>query len=240
MFKIFRKIRMNSVQSNKVKKYLLYALGEVLLIIIGILIALQLNNLNEDQKTFNNEKKTLELIKTNLQQEDTDFQRFISYRINPCVEYLLAVYNKEWNTISLDSIGLTGTAYFNYQPFNSAYQGLKSGGNLSLIKNDSLRDRIIYYYEKEYLHLKDWSEWHKNFVINTLEPYMYNELPINPQELVDDIDFLKEKLEERRLNSLISTQIGSFNRIHNEINVARGLIEELITIIDVEIRKRWD
>jgi len=50
MIKIFRKIRQKLLTENKFSKYLIYAIGEILLVVIGILIALQLNNLNEERK----------------------------------------------------------------------------------------------------------------------------------------------------------------------------------------------
>lgn len=50
MIKFFRKIRQKMLTENKFSKYLLYAIGEIILVVIGILIALQLNILNEDRK----------------------------------------------------------------------------------------------------------------------------------------------------------------------------------------------
>jgi sensor domain CHASE-containing protein len=50
MIKFFRKIRQNMIKENKVSKYLLYAIGEIVLVVIGILIALQINNQNEFRK----------------------------------------------------------------------------------------------------------------------------------------------------------------------------------------------
>lgn len=50
MIKFFRKIRENLLSENKFSKYLPYAIGEIVLVLIGILIALQLNNLNEIEK----------------------------------------------------------------------------------------------------------------------------------------------------------------------------------------------
>jgi hypothetical protein len=50
MIKFFRKIRQNSLSEGKTGKYLKYAIGEIILVVIGILIALQLNNLNENKK----------------------------------------------------------------------------------------------------------------------------------------------------------------------------------------------
>ena len=50
MIKFFRRIRQRLLTENKFGKYLLYAIGEIVLVVIGIFIALQLNNLNEDRK----------------------------------------------------------------------------------------------------------------------------------------------------------------------------------------------
>ena len=50
MIKFFRKIRQNMIKENKVSKYLLYAIGEIILVVIGILIALSINNWNEQMK----------------------------------------------------------------------------------------------------------------------------------------------------------------------------------------------
>ena len=50
MIKFFRRIRQRLLSENKFSKYLLYAIGEIVLVVIGILIALQINNWNEDKK----------------------------------------------------------------------------------------------------------------------------------------------------------------------------------------------
>ena len=62
MIKFFRKIRQRLLTENKFSKYLLYAIGEIILVVIGILIALQVNNYNEAKKQ---EIKTKEKPKVN-------------------------------------------------------------------------------------------------------------------------------------------------------------------------------
>ncbi len=64
MIKFFRKIRQNLLIENKTGKYLKYAIGEIILVVIGILIALQINNWNENQK----KKKQLDAIYTTIEQ----------------------------------------------------------------------------------------------------------------------------------------------------------------------------
>src|SRR6056300_1690800 len=66
MIKFFRKIRQNLIMENKTGKYLKYAIGEIVLVVIGILIALQINNWNEHRKLQSEELNLLADIKTNL------------------------------------------------------------------------------------------------------------------------------------------------------------------------------
>ena len=74
MITLFRKIRQTMVTENKVSKYLLYALGEIVLVVIGILIALQINNANEQRKERAAEqvllKQLLSEFNSNLVQPD--------------------------------------------------------------------------------------------------------------------------------------------------------------------------
>ena len=55
MIKLFRNIRQNLLTEGKTTKYLKYAIGEIILVVIGILIALQINNWNENRKNESTE-----------------------------------------------------------------------------------------------------------------------------------------------------------------------------------------
>lgn len=60
MIKFFRKIRQNLLSEGKTGKYLKYAIGEIILVVIGILIALQINNWNENRNNISQAEKHLE------------------------------------------------------------------------------------------------------------------------------------------------------------------------------------
>lgn len=66
MIKFFRKIRQKLLTENKFSKYLLYAIGEIILVVIGILIALQINNSNELNKQRAKEVQFLKNLKSDL------------------------------------------------------------------------------------------------------------------------------------------------------------------------------
>ena len=70
MIKFFRKIRQNLLLENKTGKYFKYAIGEILLVVIGILMALSINNWREVRKNSANEAYVLNEILNNLNEDD--------------------------------------------------------------------------------------------------------------------------------------------------------------------------
>jgi len=72
MIKFFRYFRQAMVKENRVRKYMLYAIGEIVLVVIGILIALQLNNWNTERKAEIQEVSLLKEMRQNLQRDLSD------------------------------------------------------------------------------------------------------------------------------------------------------------------------
>ena len=73
MIKFFRKIRQNLLMENKTSKYFKYAIGEIVLVVIGILIALQINNWNENRKLENSKQKLMLALKNELVNNKNEF-----------------------------------------------------------------------------------------------------------------------------------------------------------------------
>src|SRR6056297_2135301 len=80
MLKFFRKIRQNLLSENKLTKYLLYAIGEIALVMLGILLALQVNNWNENRKSKKTETYVLNEILSNLNEDDAILNEIINQR----------------------------------------------------------------------------------------------------------------------------------------------------------------
>ena len=78
MIKFFRKIRQNLLTENKFSKYLLYAIGEIFLVVVGILIAFQVNNWNEQNKLKVEEKKLLRSFKISLEEDVKSLKYYIN------------------------------------------------------------------------------------------------------------------------------------------------------------------
>ena len=79
MIKFFRKIRYDLMEKNKTGKYLKYAIGEIILVVIGILIALQINNANEQRKARIQEITILENLKEDITLDTLDINFNLNY-----------------------------------------------------------------------------------------------------------------------------------------------------------------
>lgn len=153
MIKFFRKIRQKLVQENRVSKYLIYAFGEILLVMIGILLALQVNNWNnkriETKREYNYIKNIERDLNNQLLAIDTqiEFEAAVADNCNKVLE----PYN-ETNTLSIDnSFALALGSMTSRRTFrnpNPAYKELISSGSISLISDEEFKNKLINYYEE--------------------------------------------------------------------------------------------
>ena len=152
MIKFFRRIRQQLLSENKTGKYMKYAIGEIILVVIGILIALQINNWNENRKENNIENKILVEISKGLKQDLIDIKTNMSAHragLKACEYYYDIFTNKQVQTDSINYYySYLTRGYISIQN-RSGYESLKSRG-LELIKHDSLRNDIINLYEQDY------------------------------------------------------------------------------------------
>ena len=149
MIKFFRKIRQNLLMENKTGKYFKYAIGEIVLVVIGILIALQINNNNEAKKDRTFELTMLKEVRKELI-KDTIYFNMIAKRAEIAkdgAQKLINLMIKE-NT-NLDSVSRAindMTIGFAYIYHKGAYEAIKSVG-FDKISNDSLRFSLTDLYD---------------------------------------------------------------------------------------------
>lgn len=149
MISFFRKIRQKLLQQNKVSHYLAYAFGEIFLVVIGILIALQINTWNEDRKIRLYELKMLKELKSTLQKDRSFFGSQIprlEHKQLAANRLLSMLENKEENLDTLNKYfsDLRFDVLFQYNA--GAYGSIKSGG-IDKISNDSIRAKMAVIYE---------------------------------------------------------------------------------------------
>ena len=128
MIKFFRKIRQRLLIDSKFSKYLLYAIGEIVLVVIGILIALQINNWNEDRKTRAFEKEMLTDIHKAVEVNIRQLQRGIKScenAINSCNIVLQQLEDRVDYNDSLIQHFSGVIRWFRPTVTNSGYESLK-------------------------------------------------------------------------------------------------------------------
>lgn len=152
MLKIFRNIRRNLIARNRFTSYMLYAIGEIILVVIGILIALQVNNWNENRKTLKKEQQYLERLHENLEKDSNMYALNIDFYKKVLEKGSLALSYVDHNDLSGHSYWDILVAFFQASQIwpviseGPTYEELKSAGELSLIQVISLRNELSYYY----------------------------------------------------------------------------------------------
>ncbi|HAT63664.1 MAG TPA: hypothetical protein DCS66_03545 [Flavobacteriaceae bacterium] len=148
MIKFFRKIRQKLLSENKFSKYLLYAIGEIVLVVIGILIALQINNWNESRKQEVEQIKLLQNFKNSIVSDIESFDHYIEEygTIHNSINIIQNHLNDDLPfSTSLNFHFLNSTAYWAQRIDQGVFSTLSST-DLSIISNDSLKKEIVSYY----------------------------------------------------------------------------------------------
>jgi hypothetical protein len=150
MTRLFKNIRQKLAAENSVAKYLRYAVGEIFLVVIGILIALQVNNWNENRKDTKFEHEILTLIDQNLEQDSVALSSELSYTklaIHLTDRLLEQVKSKNYYSDSLNYWMGKIICFERFRSQSSAYEMLKAKG-LENISDKTLQMALISYYDQ--------------------------------------------------------------------------------------------
>ena len=241
MIKFFRHIRRSLIQKNKMGKYFKYAIGEIILVVIGILIALQINNWNEGKKIRKVELGLLFQLRDELQKDTLALSSFIrreerrNHASNAVVKALkedlpftdsLATHFESTHGISLIQLN------------NAAYNTINSKG-IFIISNKELRKEVQELYSSIQL-FQNFLEKSNNESsrylnpfqqeLQIVKPYPFNgktNQPLNYENLKTNFKFINTLQDNS--NNLYFTRRGG-KRIKENINyVLRLLDDELKT-----------
>ena len=149
MFRFLRSFRSALMINGKFRNYLFYALGEILLVVIGILLALQIDNWNEDRKDRRVEREILETLYTNLEQDSLGIAEALSSN-EKAIHSIDRLFKDQAFRQYPDSTGpwLGSIICFDrIQPRTSGFEVLKSKG-LELVSDERLRLDLTAYYDE--------------------------------------------------------------------------------------------
>ncbi|MCA0154525.1 DUF6090 family protein [Winogradskyella vincentii] len=172
MIKFFRKIRQNLLSENKFSKYLIYAFGEIILVVIGILIALSINNQNENKKDKTKEKVYLESLYQELKQDSIYLEKTNNTlaSIEKNGRYVISIIENQ-KKITSDTLKFLNAvrrmiASNQTLPEPIIWKELQSSGNLRLIQNRELIKALFAYYHKANACQQDYKDNAHHFILD--------------------------------------------------------------------------
>jgi hypothetical protein len=189
MLTFFRHIRKSLLGSGQARKYLLYAIGEIALVVIGILIALQINNWNEWRKDRAKEKIILYELEETISKNCTNLSNalrrleFRNTRANSLLEFLSRNLPYEESLGKMIHYARIGTRF---TLSHSGYEELKNAG-FGILSSDSLKSEIINLYEFTYpemqkiiAEVKITRDDFTNYILTHFEDIGDNEIDLRP------------------------------------------------------------
>tara|TARA_R100000935_G_scaffold8302_7_gene17532 strand:+ start:161453 stop:162190 length:738 start_codon:yes stop_codon:yes gene_type:complete len=147
MIKFFRHIRKRLIGENRFSKYLFYAIGEIILVVIGILIALSINNWNQERQLQNEEKSILKNIHTEFLENKVALK--LGFEENnqgsKAAITLLNLVGQKREHIqqhNLDSLMYVMLETGSYRPSENTISDLLQSGKLQLLQNEELKNLL--------------------------------------------------------------------------------------------------
>lgn len=182
MLKFFRKIRQNLLAEGKTVNYLKYAVGEIVLVVIGILIALSINNWNEERTVQIGQKSLLINLYENLAAD--------SVLLEQNKEKLLKIIETHKQLYAYRKGLIPDTAIVNPESIRGSiriYSITKSNNPEIAIKvfNETLKERIREYY-KLLTFLENSYTQYDDVVKQSIRPYLAQNLVLNPDYVIDN------------------------------------------------------
>ncbi|WP_242121274.1 DUF6090 family protein [Aestuariivivens sediminicola] len=253
MIKFFRKIRQNLLSEGKTGKYLKYAIGEIVLVVIGILIALQINNWNENRKDRLKEKELEMALLSDFQETKTRLQETIKKQ-QQAIDYArLVIINFESNQLlnikdSLPTFTTWGFgSWFRAETVTKTYQSMISTGNIDLLTNSELKQKLAEFHAELDSGFEDQEESTRlldalnkqlasfGFILKTnkiRQKLGFNLLDDSVlKNSVSDEDVMKLQ-SDHSIFDLATRRIGlEINRLESQQKMA-GLVDEILLILN--------
>ncbi|WP_100629051.1 DUF6090 family protein [Algoriphagus formosus] len=196
MISLFRKIRQKLLSQNRITRYLAYALGEILLVVIGILIALQINTWNQQRIENEEELEILSGLKEEFENnlEEINFGININKKVTEdCLKLTEIIRSKsiENNGELIDDLLVSIGTFNSFDAQTGVASEIVNSGKLNLLKNDALRTQIVNWLtllvdqEEDILFRSD------NYTMNLI-PFLMKRFPLANGELTKKLPYDKK------------------------------------------------
>ena len=246
MIKFVRKIRQKLLSENKFIKYLIYALGEIILVVIGILIALQINNWNEGRKELSKSKALLEEFKRDLAR-DTIESNYVTGKLARRINIESWALNKiSYETSQLDSLKLVFLGPYYQQSITvRTFNKLQNSENPNLSGFENLQNNLTKYYTDTKYLLDAYNEEEKhNAMYNEINQVILEKTEINltgfpmlpigkeqPENLIAFAQSIEGRNYIKKNYARRKDMIKYFKRVKKE---AQELIQQINTSLEAK------
>ena len=259
MINFFRKTRKKLADDNKLLKYSRYAIGEILLVVIGILIALSINNWNEEQKNKIKATDYLDGIASEIRIDTATIGNALK-RIDWVVSRKMWTINSiNYATVPTDSLlyAFGSPDLRDYKITETTFSKISDLSVLDLIENDSLVEAIIRYYSIEKDKYHGTIEWdmtenqYENNIINyesevdfiSIYRSIIVQEKISNSELIEQINKSADSLRESIISFLNRPKIRNLNHhyifrnrvIKNDFESKRQASTQLLQKIEAQL-----
>ncbi len=224
MLRIFNKVRRQLLQEGQLGRYTGYALGEIVLIVIGILIALQINKWADDRSERRFEHKTLSQIRTNLQTDHEALSEILRKRNEAArsIGRILAIEDRDNPDENLKRWLADVMQFDRFHSLGSAYEVLKSRG-LDIVRDDELRTTLGIYYDS-------WAREIKEHNLDIERGFMNHWIPV----IIDDIEEFDWDVVAKPYDATALLNNRKFmNTLKVEQDNHEGAVEQLETMLRI-------
>jgi hypothetical protein len=232
MIKFFRKISQNLLSENKTGKYFKYAIGEIVLVVIGILIALSINNWNEQRKMNSQEQELLEGLKIEFTANLKRLDKVLQLHKNSIesANEIMTYFNEDISGIpetKFDSLLFHIQNVWTFNPRKGLLNSVITSGQINLISNVELKTQLASFEDM----VNDIEEETREMSLLGANFYsITNEyINIGKQNALGYKIFINEGFQSDY--NRFFKDIRAYNNINNEISWSYDLLDEEIEIM---------
>nr|WP_321244735.1 DUF6090 family protein [uncultured Psychroserpens sp.] len=248
MITLFRQFRQRLLSENKFSKYFIYASGEIILVVVGILIALSINNWNENSKLQAQELKLLKQLKSDLTENKKEIIE-LRERISINSSAMDTVVSKFKNKIHDTRFDVYATLIHRKSYFNNANSGYQLIGNISstIISNDSILKGVLQLYEKDFVNIGNRQNLMNSTIDNRVYPLTnklfkikplsikFNALDAAASDVYTPLDFESLSNNHEYINTLLQLKRIFEERLNLSMQTNKR-VEDMILLLEDEIK----
>ncbi len=231
MIKFFKKIRQKMLTENNFKKYFVYALGEILLVMIGISLAFQVSNWDNNRIKKNAENKYYESVRAQIADDKENILGVKDYNNRYMIEFKYVNEIIENNDRSkLDTLGLLIRNLTNYSDFDkqgNIYETMVNSGQINLLQNDKIVNGIRDL-EEMYIYINRMESIHYDAMMDYTAPTVISVLKFSTGEIKKPDDVFTYEFQNLviMLMQVMEEKDRTYDQAINEIDVVTKLIYE--------------